>query len=116
MDPQFRRLISQLDRIEGRRAAMANKLPDWAEDHQGGLMARVMLQHLGTRVSQANNPDWFDPSELTTEATREMGKLALSMLKTTSYADAYAVAQAELAKWPRYRYPHQVTTAMETKS
>jgi hypothetical protein len=71
-------------------------------------MVGVMLRDLGARVSQANNPDWFAPSEPTTEAVRQMGKLAVAMLATSSDADACAVAQKALNMRPKYRYPHQV--------
>jgi hypothetical protein len=80
MDQPFRQLISRLDRIEARRAAMATRLPEWAQDHQGAMMACVMLRKLGGRVSQATSPDWYEPAELLPEGTKAMGRLALSML------------------------------------
>jgi hypothetical protein len=105
MQQHLSRLLGRLDRLEAHRAAAATRLPAWAEEGtQGNLMVRVMLRDLGARVSRANNPDWFEPSEPTPEAVRQMGKLAVAMLATSSYADASMLAQAELAMWPRDRY------------
>jgi hypothetical protein len=69
------------------------------------------LDQLRARISQANNPAWFHPAEPTRNAKVKAAQLGLAMLATNSYADASTLAREELAKWPRYRYPHQITGA-----
>jgi hypothetical protein len=67
-------------------------------------MFLAMLARMGTRVSQATNPNWFEPAELAPEAVTEKLKLGRAMLSSSCYADASMLAQAELNKWPEYRY------------
>jgi hypothetical protein len=102
-------LLNRIGRLEAERAAIGTRLPAWAQEHQGRLMANVMLRKLGARVAQAHNADWFEPAEMPTEATRAMGKLALSLLKTNSYAEAYSVAREALDRLPPYRYAPRTT-------
>jgi hypothetical protein len=116
MQNQIAKMIARLDRIEARRAAMTLRFPKWAEAYQGAYMFLVMLADMGARVSQATNPGWFEPAELTTEAVKEKAKLGNAMLAADSYADASVIAQAELGKWPKYRYPPRPQESTEETS
>jgi hypothetical protein len=105
MQQRLTRLLSQIERLEARRAANANALPVWAaRGSQGFLMVVTYLKELLSRISQAADPEWFEPDPPTDEAWHVVKPLGLAMLASDGYQDAWQLAQTELAKWPRYRY------------
>ena len=67
-------------------------------------MFRVMASDMLARVSQASNPDWFEPAQPTREAEDEVMKMAYAMEAVDSYADASMIAMKMLARWPVYPY------------
>jgi hypothetical protein len=108
MQQRLTRLLRQIERLEARRTETETDLPAWADrDGQGFLMIKLNLRELAARVSQAADPEWFEPAEYSEQAWREATKLYWAMLESGGYREASMLAQAELAKWPRYRYPSE---------
>jgi hypothetical protein len=109
MRQQLTRLLTQIEKLETRTAAIAEGLPEWAlEGSAGFVMVASQLSELASRVSQAGDPTWFKPSEFTDRAWTEATTLGWKMLESENYGDAWILAVQELARWPEYRYLKQV--------
>jgi hypothetical protein len=105
MQQKLTRLRSQIERLQARMTEADTALPAWAaRDGQGFLMIKIRLRELAARVTQASDPEWFEPSEYSEQAWREATKLYWAMIGSGGYGEASMLAQAELAKYPPYRY------------
>jgi hypothetical protein len=107
MQQRLTRLLTQISRLEARRAEAETALPAWAaKGTQGFMMVTVYLKDLLARISQANDPDWYwvNPAEPIEQAWREAAALCRAMLSSDCYGDALQLANAELDKYPAYRY------------
>jgi hypothetical protein len=100
----MRAVNKQRARLDAHIAEKVNRTPAWRKHPQGIPMLRVVMADMLARVSQADDPTWFEPADPTVRAEDEAVKLAWAMNAVDTYAEASVIAIKMLGEWPKYKY------------
>jgi hypothetical protein len=100
----MRAVDKQRSRLDAHIAEKVNRTPAWVKHPRGVPMLRVVMADMLARVSQADDPNWFEPADPTVRAEDETVKMAWAMNAVDTYAEASMVAMKMLGEWQVYRY------------